>query len=176
MALSDSNYKHCPSKDEWSKVEKICNFLGEFYNVTKVFSGTKYATTNLYFPAVFLVQRKLLTEKESLDEFLSSMATKMYSKFSKYWSEFSMILAIAVILDPHFKLYFVAFSYTKIYGYDSREIKRVRDNLFSLFNEYLHDSPSPMSTKATSQTVGSCSYEREEALWTKESRDIMQVI
>jgi hypothetical protein len=48
----------------------------------------------------------------------------MISKFKKYWFEFSEMLAIAVILDPHYKLYLVNYYYMKIYGImDSLQFK-----------------------------------------------------
>ena len=50
LQLSDSNYRHCPSQEEWSKVEKISNLLRVFHKVTCLFSGTSYPTANLYFP------------------------------------------------------------------------------------------------------------------------------
>jgi hypothetical protein len=45
----------------------------------------------------------------------------MISKFEKYWLAFSIVLAIAVILDPRYKLCLVKYYYTKIYGVDSKE-------------------------------------------------------
>ena len=51
---------------------------------------------------------------ECYDNFMRRMATQMYAKFTKYWSEFSLILAIAVVLDPCFKMQFVEFSYMKL--------------------------------------------------------------
>lgn len=64
-----------------------------------------------------------------------NMTSSMFEKFEKYWSEFSLILAIAVILDPRYKIQFVEWSYNKLYGHDSR-VKKVRDALFSLHSEY----------------------------------------
>lgn len=60
LCLSDSNYKHCPSDDEWDRAEEIRKFLEIFYNVTCIFPGTKYPTANLFFPQVFMVQQTLL--------------------------------------------------------------------------------------------------------------------
>ncbi|XP_058181153.1 zinc finger BED domain-containing protein RICESLEEPER 2-like [Rhododendron vialii] len=50
LQLSDSNFKHCPSQEEWGRAEKICQFLKVFYDATCIFSGSKYPTSNLYFP------------------------------------------------------------------------------------------------------------------------------
>ena len=70
------------------------------------------------------------------DEYVKLIATKMYKKFEKYWSEYNVLLAIACILDPRYKMQFVEFCYHGLYGHNSTELKNVKDKLFSLFNEY----------------------------------------
>uniref|UniRef100_A0A2N9E2D6 HAT C-terminal dimerisation domain-containing protein n=1 Tax=Fagus sylvatica TaxID=28930 RepID=A0A2N9E2D6_FAGSY len=147
LELTDSNFKHCPIADEWNKAEKISTFLAVFYDATCVFSGTKYPTANLYFQQVFMVYLTLRQGSESEDEYVRRMAEQMLVKFEKYWSEFSIVLAIAVILDPRFKLQFVDFCYKKLYGVGgSYEYLKVREKLFALFGEYVSNVPTPSST------------------------------
>nr|GMC86818.1 zinc finger BED domain-containing protein RICESLEEPER 2-like [Ipomoea batatas] len=136
LEISDSNYKHCPSKDEWDRIEKLSKFLGVFYEITCVFYGTKYPTANLYFPAIFKARLTLEEQKNGDDLCMRNMAVQMFAKFEKYWSAFSLILAIAVILDPRYKIHFVDWSYKRLYGHDSMEFKKVKESLFSLYNEY----------------------------------------
>jgi hypothetical protein len=70
----------------------------------------------------------------------------MLSNFEKYWSEFSVVSAIAVFLDPRFKLHFIDLCYKKLYGESgSREFLFVYDKLFSLFIEYNGVSPTTSS-------------------------------
>ncbi|KAJ8629482.1 hypothetical protein MRB53_022805 [Persea americana] len=123
LQLSDCNYNHS-------------GFLGLFYQVTCMFSGTTYPTVNLYFPQVFLIAHKLKDAMKNDDSFMRRMATQMNAKFDKYWLDFSLILAVAVILDPRYKLQFVDWAYKNIYGVDSYEFKRVKDILQSLFESY----------------------------------------
>ncbi|XP_019173402.1 PREDICTED: zinc finger BED domain-containing protein RICESLEEPER 1-like [Ipomoea nil] len=136
LEISDSNYKHCLSKDEWDRIEKLSKFLGVFYEITCMFSGTKYPTTNLYFPAIFKARLTLEEQKNGDDLGMRNMAIQMFAKFEKYWSAFSLILAVAVILDPRYKINFVDWSYKQLYGHDSMEFKKVKESLFSLYNEY----------------------------------------
>ena len=142
LELSDSNYKNCPSNLEWEKIEKISKFLGLFYDVTCIFSGTDYPTANLYFPSVFICYATLKESVESEDVYLRNMGSQMTVKFEKYWSEFSLILAIAVVVDPRYKLQFVDWCYKKIYGVgNSVQFLHVKDKLFSIFDEY-NQNPS----------------------------------
>ena len=123
LELSDSNYKSCPTLDEWQRIEKISIFLSIFYDITCVFSGSKYPTANLYFPSIFMAYLTLVENLKSNDEYMKNMAALMMAKFEKYWSNFSLTLAIAVILDPHYKIDFVEWSYKEIYGSHSMEFE-----------------------------------------------------
>ena len=71
---------------------------------------------------------------EDNDGFMNKMGTIMNMKFEKYLSEYSLILAIAIILDPRYKLHFVEWAYTKLHGKDSEELNCFRDTLTSLFD------------------------------------------
>nr|GMC60524.1 putative Zinc finger, BED-type [Ipomoea batatas] len=144
---------HCPSKDEWDRIEKLSKFLGVFYEITCVFSGTKYPTANLYFPAIFKARLTLEEQKNGDDLCMRNMVVQMFAKFEKYWSAFSLILAIAVILDPRYKIHFVDWSYKRLYGHDSMEFKKVKDSLFSLYNEYA-DKISPRHVSSDYMNLG----------------------
>ncbi|KAA8538150.1 hypothetical protein F0562_027758 [Nyssa sinensis] len=158
LQLSDSNFKHCPSQEEWGKVEKIHKFLRLFYDITCLFSGMKYPTANLYFPLVFKLQLSLTHEKQSYDGFLRRMATQMFGKFEKYWSEFNLILAIAVIFDPRYKIQFIEFSFNKLYGDGSNQLTHVRNKLFSLFDEYMRKSSKGSSSSSFTSQDGAYSH------------------
>ncbi|OWM74551.1 zinc finger BED domain-containing protein RICESLEEPER 2-like [Punica granatum] len=136
LELSDSNYINCPTPLEWQKIEKIKKFLGVFFEITSLFSGIKYPTANLFFPSTFKAYLMLKEFSDGTDEDLGPMSLGMLMKFEKYWFEFSVILSIAVILDPRYKLEFVDWSYRKLYGSQSSEFQTVRDKLFSFYEEY----------------------------------------
>ncbi|KAB2611168.1 hypothetical protein D8674_019200 [Pyrus ussuriensis x Pyrus communis] len=123
--------------DKWDKIMKISKFLGYFYEVTCLFSGTKYPTSNLFFPKVFVIQLQIKAAMNDSESFMKKMGTYMYMKFEKYWSEYSLILAIAIILDPRYKLHFVDWAYTKLHGVNSVEFAKVDDKLNDLFGVYL---------------------------------------
>ncbi|XP_026657060.2 zinc finger BED domain-containing protein RICESLEEPER 2-like [Phoenix dactylifera] len=150
LKLNYSNYKHCPSEEEWGKVEKISKLLSVFYDATLVFSGAKYPTSNLYFSQVFLIEFTLRQKMQSAYAFIQRMTRQIYEKFEKYWSDHSLILAMAVILDPRYKFQFVEYCYKKLNRYGSTESMHIRDYMFSLFNQYmLASSKTPTTSTST---------------------------
>lgn len=70
----------------------------------------------------------------------------MRPKFNKYWKDYSMILAIAVVFDPRYKTQFVEFSYKMLYGDDSVQIAKLHKTLKALFDLYKDKIPSYAST------------------------------
>ena len=98
----------------------------------------------------------------------------MFVKFQKYWAEFSRILAFAVILDPRYKIQFVDFCYKKLYGVNgSLEFTIVRDQLFSLFNEYVENSATRTSSTSSSDKGFNSSSAWES--FSMETIDVMNV-
>ncbi|XP_057973307.1 zinc finger BED domain-containing protein RICESLEEPER 1-like [Malania oleifera] len=142
--FSEENFKLCPNDDEWKEIEKIASFLKVFYDLTNLFSGTSYQTANLYFQGVWKVQVTLLNAALGDDVFLRNVATQMQGKFDKYWSDYSKILAMTVILDPHFKIQFVSFCLKEVQPMSWKDrVNDIQREMHSLFDEYVkHHSPS----------------------------------
>ncbi|KAG6496797.1 hypothetical protein ZIOFF_044669 [Zingiber officinale] len=160
--------------EEWERVKKICGFLEVFHNATVDFSGSRYPTSNLYFPHVFVIQLKLHEESSSQDLYMKKIADQMFVKFNKYWCEFNVLFAIAVIFDPRYKFQFVEFSYGKLYGYGSRELMKVRETLFGIFGEYMKDSntsPASSSHSQGSKEVNALTFQDDIS---KESSNVLK--
>ncbi|XP_042493441.1 zinc finger BED domain-containing protein RICESLEEPER 1-like [Macadamia integrifolia] len=136
----ESNYRDCPTKEEWAKIEKITIFFKPFYDITKELSGSKYSTSNLYFQNV--VHNHMILNDGSLfgGDFMLNMVCAMREKFNKYWENYSLILSVAAIFDPRFKLEIIEWAYEEIYGDDKKLIDEaidcVRSALRQLYNEY----------------------------------------
>ncbi|XP_060675775.1 zinc finger BED domain-containing protein RICESLEEPER 2-like [Ziziphus jujuba] len=178
LELSDSNYKSCSSSHEWEKIEKISRFLGLFYDITCIFWSTKYPTSNLYFSSVFFCYVTLKENIESEDDYLRTMANQMLKKFEKYWSEFSLILTIAVVVDPRYKLQFVDWCYRKIYGASgSSEFIRVKSKLFSIFKEYVQKRSLTSSTHSLDKEKSntSCGVGEDVISFRKTASSILKV-
>uniref|UniRef100_A0A803MQ10 hAT-like transposase RNase-H fold domain-containing protein n=1 Tax=Chenopodium quinoa TaxID=63459 RepID=A0A803MQ10_CHEQI len=91
------------------------------------------------------------------------MACKMYEKFGKYWSEFSAFMAVAVVLDPRYKLQCVNWGYMRIYGQHSveyeLEFSKVKDALRRLYEAYAssHSSSSNVIPTANASNANEAS-------------------
>ncbi|KAI9156677.1 hypothetical protein LWI28_010450 [Acer negundo] len=149
LELFDNNFKLCPSASEWDKVEKSIKFFVIFYEIACIFSRTKCPTSNMYFPKMLVALVTLKQNLESEDVFLKKMTNQMYTKFYKYWADSCIILAIAVILDPRYKMKFVEFAFEKVYGDGSVQLELVRNTLYSLFSDYMTNSTETSTSKAS---------------------------
>ncbi|KAG8496708.1 hypothetical protein CXB51_007808 [Gossypium anomalum] len=122
--------------EEWRNVAILCKFLKVFYDVTCVFSGSNYPTANLYFRGVWKVHKVLLDTVKGPYSFLTPMVKQMQEKFNKYWAEYSLILSCAAILDPRYKLNYVQYCFTTIYGIHASDfVETILSNLRLLFDD-----------------------------------------
>ncbi|XP_077222101.1 zinc finger BED domain-containing protein RICESLEEPER 2-like [Tasmannia lanceolata] len=134
----DLNYQVAPTKDEWENAKIICNFLKVFYDATNIFSATKSPTANIFFPELVSI-RCALHEAYVCDKlFMRSIVERMKDKFDKYWGECSLILSIAVVLDPRYKLKLLEYYYPKIYYFErsEMEIQKAKNAIRDLYREY----------------------------------------
>ena len=115
-----------------------------------VLSGTRYPVANVYFPTIINCYITLKDVLEGDYEYLKLMTSKIWVKFQKYRSKFSLTLAIATVLDSRNKLELVEFCYSKAYRNDSIEIFSLCNKLMSLFEEY---KPGPVLTSSSTKKV-----------------------
>ena len=101
------------------------------------FSGSNFPTANVFFPDICNLRLKMRQWEVSEYDFIREMAIPVKAKFEKYWEECSLVLAIAVVLDPRFKLALVEYYYNELYGEcGERYVDRVRNAIADLFVEY----------------------------------------
>ncbi|XP_010544489.1 PREDICTED: zinc finger BED domain-containing protein DAYSLEEPER-like, partial [Tarenaya hassleriana] len=79
---------------------------------------TRYVTGNEYMKEIFAVGWKIQQVMDCDDPFKRSMAERMKKKFDKYWlsDDINVIIFIATVLDPRFKLTYVNFMIKEIYN------------------------------------------------------------
>ena len=94
----------------------VCEKLGLFYDLTELFSRTKYVTANLFFPKVCEVKLKLKSWEHDEHDTIRDMSTVMIEKYDKYWTDIHGLMAIVVILDPHLKMTMLHACYVALFG------------------------------------------------------------
>lgn len=130
-------YMKLPEERDWELVNEMCERLKLFYEATEMFSGSKYATTNHFFPTlcgIKLSMSKCVTSKHNE---IQTMEANMITKFEKYWNETYEVMVVATVLDPRFKMKYFEYIFPEIHRDDSsREIERVRGICYELMKEY----------------------------------------
>ncbi|KAJ4951059.1 hypothetical protein NE237_027891 [Protea cynaroides] len=145
LDTSDPEYKEAPSMDDWKQVETLCTYLKLLYDAASILTATTYPTSNMFFHEVWKIYLELSHAVVIQDPFISNLARPMQEKFDKYWKDCNLVLAVAVVMDPRFKMKLVEFSFTKIYGDDANTyIKIVDEGIHELFLEYVAQ-PLPLT-------------------------------
>jgi hAT family C-terminal dimerisation region/Domain of unknown function (DUF4413) len=149
------NFEWVPTKEEWVRAEKVSKLLEIFLDAANIFSGNLYPTTNLFIVEVFRVKKVISEAYTSDDIFLNSMSLPMFENFEKYWGEIGVLMLIASVLDPHFKLLSVDFTLKRLYLAEKvgSRIEKMAQTLKSLHDKYLKEYRTSKVTISTSYAV-----------------------
>ena len=151
MAKHEASYTCLPHDYDWEVAKDICGGLELFYSVTKLFSVHKYPTTNMYFALVCELKIALNEWSLSSSEMISMVAESMLAKFNSYWANVSVVMAVAAILDPRYKMKLLEFYYPNIYGNNSDlEIEKIKNLCYDLLDEYEDLDESPVDNEGRS--------------------------
>uniref|UniRef100_A0A803MM37 BED-type domain-containing protein n=1 Tax=Chenopodium quinoa TaxID=63459 RepID=A0A803MM37_CHEQI len=132
-----------PTQEDWVNAKVLSLCLKLFYESTKKMSGSLYVTTNLYFHEVLEVLSCLIEWENSTNMDIRIMGRQMREKFDKYYGDLgktNIMMLVAVVLDPRYKLRFLKYSFKKLYPNDFAKVDVICDNLYDnvqkLFNHY----------------------------------------
>ncbi|XP_030929377.1 zinc finger BED domain-containing protein RICESLEEPER 1-like [Quercus lobata] len=143
---------------DWELAKDICGRLEFFHSATEFFSGRKYPTTNMYFNVVCELKIALNEWSVFSNEMISAMAKSMLAKFNSYWANVSVVMAIAAILDPRYKMKLLEFYYPNIYGDNSNlEIEKIKNLCYDLLDEYGDINESSIDNEGSSHIPASTS-------------------
>jgi len=138
LDTSDPDYKGAPSMQDWKLIETLCTYLKPLFDAANILTTATHPTIITFFHEVWKLQLDLSRAVVNEDPFISNLTKPMQQKIDKYWKDCSLVLAIAVVMDPRFKMKLVEFSFTKIYGEDAHiYVKIVDDGIHELFHEYV---------------------------------------
>ncbi|XP_011007707.1 PREDICTED: zinc finger BED domain-containing protein DAYSLEEPER-like isoform X5 [Populus euphratica] len=138
LDTSDPVYKINPSTDDWKKVDILCTYLKLLYDAANILTGPTYPPAHVFYHEVYKIQLELTHATMSQDPFVSNLIKPMKEKFDQYWKDCFLVLAIAVVMDPRFKMKLLEFSFPKVFGEDAGMwIKSVDDGIHELFLDYL---------------------------------------
>jgi len=168
--IRDRNFKHCLTIEEWKRAKKMCEFLRPFYKITNFILGTSYPTSNEYFIQVWKIEWLLRDTLRNDDPLMKDMANRMMNKFDKYWSEYSTILSIAMILDPQMKLEALRFYYSKLDPSTcDKKLNHIKGKMYKLFEEYVSvrsNSPNASSSQLTCSPKERLNMEEDLRDWS----------
>lgn len=94
--------------------------------------GTSYSTSNLYFGHLWKIQCLLGVSRNHDDNVIREMIYKMSLKYDKYWEQYSVTLAMGVVLDLWMKFRLLKRCYDELDPFTSQtKINHLRSELIS---------------------------------------------
>ncbi|CAO2185199.1 unnamed protein product [Urochloa humidicola] len=147
LQKQEPHYFYCPTPEQWQKANAVCKLLKVFKKATKVVSGTRYPTSNLYLHQIWNVREVLKSTSSSRNPVIEAMVSGMRAKFDKYWEISYLSNCIPVILDPRFKLEFIEFRMKKAFGDTAiAQISKIDEAVRALFSGYSSEMADDTAT------------------------------
>ncbi|KAF0887907.1 hypothetical protein E2562_005622 [Oryza meyeriana var. granulata] len=134
------NYNTAPSTEDWKKAEAACGFLKLLHASALIMMPAEgNPTANIFFLDACSLQLELQNGKAHEDVIIRDIAIGIHERFDKYWKDCNVVLAIAVSMDPRYKMKMVEFAYCKMYGPTdaAKYVKVVDDAVLELYKEYV---------------------------------------
>uniref|UniRef100_A0A803LSE4 BED-type domain-containing protein n=1 Tax=Chenopodium quinoa TaxID=63459 RepID=A0A803LSE4_CHEQI len=172
IELNEREGKGCPTSEDWETVRRFSEFLQVFYDLTLRVSGSLHVTSNLFFHELVSVAVLLKDLMTNDDVEMCLMATKMKEKYDKYWGDpekINMLIFIAVVLDPRYKLDYVEWMLIEIY--DSKHafvlVNNLKESLNALYEEYRGSSGDVIREEVSSSMDSSQFSPKQKKLQLK---------
>ncbi|KAK2993380.1 hypothetical protein RJ640_008981 [Escallonia rubra] len=139
FSTCDANYLWLHEVEDWRRAEEVCKFLEIFREVTDSISRTKYPTANMFLPEVWKIKEALNEKSRDENRYMQYVEMKRKEKCDKYWGEYNLLMAIAAVLDPRYKMTFIKFCFPKIYDEveSKKNIELVSGSLLEVYKEYV---------------------------------------
>lgn len=161
-----------PLVNDWTNAKVFVKFLKTFYDITLKFSATLNVTSNTYFHELCEMQNQLTSLSKEDDSLLSAMAVSMRRKYDKYWGNVynvNCLLFVALVLDPRYKMDYLAHCFTSIYDSSITEklLKKVKETMNQLFDFYSGaESGNVLNENEGEVAAKTQNEEGKDSLWT----------
>ncbi|KAK9666385.1 hypothetical protein RND81_14G181300 [Saponaria officinalis] len=139
LDTSDPNYKLAPSMDDWKFITALCAYLKLLFEGANILMSEIYPAAHKFFHEAYRIQFELAHGAFSDDPVVSDLVRPLSEKFDMYWRDCCVVLAMAVVMDPRYKLKLVRFTLTKLYGEDEGDIwvRTIDESMHDLYFEYI---------------------------------------
>lgn len=151
LAEYDSDFSFLLSEEVWDDIKSVKECLETFDHTIKKFSGIRIPTANHYFIDICGILLLLKSWSSSTVPIIAKFASEMLKGFEPYWDANIMVLSIASILDPRYKMKSVEYFFKNIYigDYDAKsKVESIFSSLRNLYGEYLVHSANGKSDQA----------------------------
>ena len=120
-------------EEDWNRVERVCGYLKLCYDSAASVAAAAVPTANLFFQEAWKLELEM-TRAAKVD----FLAREVFQKFDKYWKDCSLVMALAVVMDPRFKMKLVEFGFRKVYADEAEKyVGMVNEAVHELFIDYL---------------------------------------
>ncbi|KAJ4723478.1 Zinc finger BED domain-containing protein [Melia azedarach] len=156
----DSNFKSRSinlTEEQWDEATVMHQHCEALLDSFGSLAESEYTTLNQYFPDFCDACMKLLSLRQKtqcydLDEQTSTLIEKLSSELEVY----NLILVVAAILDPRFKMEIVQLWYKKIYGRDAdRYFEKIIHDFTDVYNKYYAKASEFEDTTSSSSYLDS---------------------
>ncbi|KAL9232010.1 hypothetical protein vseg_007160 [Gypsophila vaccaria] len=135
----DPHYKLAPLMDDWKFIDALCAYLKLLFEGAHILMAEIYPAAHKFFHEAYRIQFELAHGAFSDDPIVSDLVRPLSEKFDMYWRDCCVVLAMAVVMDPRYKLKLVRFTLTKLYGEDEGDIwvRTIDETMHDLYFEYI---------------------------------------
>lgn len=143
-----------PSAGEWKRVEEVCNIVDSIYKVADGLFQKENVTADLYLYHLLEIRAILAPISIQSESFEGTIAKGMLKQLDKYWNDMFLVLAIAAVLDPRFKMKYIEFTCSEVWGTDGNsKAKTVSDAIHDLFDDYVTRFPAKAPSSSSSSIL-----------------------
>ncbi|KAJ0079142.1 hypothetical protein Patl1_24633 [Pistacia atlantica] len=107
LKMCDEQFECLPTESEWKMAKAICEHLEVFNELKEMFLKTKYMTAALFLLMLSRIRLSINKWLKSSDDDIKCRATNMMAKFETYWEVVYGVKAMAVVLNPRYKIRFI---------------------------------------------------------------------